>query len=267
MRCEVTNEPDVLIDDEGPIRTVILNRPERMNAFSFAMRVGIEDALIDFHRRDDLRVLVLTGKGRGFCAGADLVDGSDLGPKETIWEKTRDRWWYYRAFEMVEKPTVCALNGAVAGGGMGLMLACDFVVASSAAKIVPAFSRVGISPDNAVGKNLPRRIGYNRALLFLLLGEAVSAERALEWGLVDRVYDPEAFEEGVAALAGALAAVPPVTASLTKRLLREAPSLPTHLATSYEQLLVGLSTASGDGAAAREVLASRLSGRDAPPPR
>jgi len=128
------------------------------------------------------------------------------------------------------------------------MLACDFVVANITAEIVPAFSRVGLSPDNnAVGKNLPRRIGYNRALLFLLLGEAVSAERALEWGLVDRVYDPEAFEEGVAASAGALAAVPPVTASLTKRLLSDAPSLPTHLATSYEQLLVGLSTASGDG--------------------
>lgn len=258
----MADESDVLIDDEGPVRTVILNRPERMNAFSFAMRVGIEDALIDFHRRDDLRVLVLTGNGRGFCSGADLVEGGDQGPKETTWEKTRDRWWYYRAFDMVEKPTICALNGAVAGGGMGLMLACDFVVASSAAKIVPAFSRVGISPDNAVGKNLPRRIGYNRALLFLLLGEAVSAERALEWGLVDRVYEPEAFEEGVAAMAATLAAVPSVTASLTKRLLRDAPSLPTHLVTSYEQLLVGLSSASGEGAAARAALTSRLAGTD-----
>lgn len=250
MAVSADNE-DVLIEDRRGVRTVILNRPERMNAYSFAMRTGIEDALIDFHRNDDLRVLVLTGAGRGFCAGADLVDGGDLGPKDTVREMTRDRWWYYQAFEMVEKPTICALNGSVAGGGLGLMLACDFVVANAAAKIVPGFSRVGISPDNGVGKSLQRRIGYHRALLFLLLGEAMPPERALEWGMVDYVYPPEEFEAGVARLANALAAVPPVTASLTKRLLRDAPSLPIHIETSYEQLLVSLAAASGEGDAAR----------------
>lgn len=249
---------DVLVDDDGPIRTVILNRPERMNAFSFPMRVGVEEALWDFQRNDDLRVLVLTGAGRGFCAGADLLAAADQGPKETVWEKTRDRWWYYRAFEAVEKPTICALNGSVAGGGLGLMLACDFIVANSSAKIVPGFPRVGISPDNGVGKHLPERIGYHKALLFMLRGEAITPQQALEWGMVDEVYDNEEFEDGWRRMAKQIAEVPPVTATLTKRLFRDAPSLPIHIETAYEQLLVGMAHASGEGEAAREAFRARM---------
>jgi len=252
-----TPNTDVLIDDDGPIRTVILNRPERMNAFSFPMRVGVEEALWDFQRNDALRVLVITGSGRGFCAGADLLAGGDQGPKDTVWEKSRDRWWYYRAFEAVEKPTICALNGSVAGGGLGLMLACDFIVMNSAAKIVPAFPRVGISPDNAVGKHLPQRIGYHRALLFMLRGEAIPPQLALEWGLVDEVYDSDEFEVAWRRMAKQLAEVPPVTAALTKRLFRDAPNLPIHVETAYEQALVAMATASGEGDAAREAFRAR----------
>lgn len=240
------------------MRTLTLNRPDRLNALTLSMRAAIADAVTAFDGNDDLRVLVITGAGRGFCSGADLTgqgEAEKVGPKQ--W--ARHRFWWHRPLDETEKPTICALNGVAAGAGLGLALSCDLIVASDAATIAPAFARLGLSPDNGVGQRLVRRTGYGQALKLLLLARTLPAAEAKALGIVDDVIPAAEFADAVSALARGFAAVPTVTAMLTKRLLRDAPQLPRDVELAYEELLLQFAAASPEAAAAREAYTQRRS--------
>ncbi len=247
---------EILVDDAEHVRTVTLNRPERLNALTLNMRREIESAVTEFGQDDNLRVLILTGAGRGFCSGTDLRDGGVV-EKRTIRERTMPRFWWHRAFDEVEKPTICALNGVAAGARLGLALSCDLIIASEDASITPAFSKLGLSPDNGVAQMLQRRVGYSRALRVLLLSSRLSAAEAAAMGLVDEVVPAAVFAESVRRLAQELTKVSPIASVLTKRLLKDAPSLPRHVELAYEELLFDVTSATPEAAAAREAWASR----------
>lgn len=213
-------EPEVLVDDAGAVRFVTLNRPDVLNALTDGMRSAIAATVREFDRLDHLRVLVLTGAGRGFCSGADLSPRDAATPQEP--KRPTPRFWWHLPFEETNKPTICALNGAAAGGGIGLALSCDIIVASSSARLHPAFVGLGLSPDNGVSQKIVTRIGYPQALRFFLAGQPVEAARAFEIGFVDEVVAPDQLQEHVREMAAQFADRPPVSVGLTKRLLKEA---------------------------------------------
>ncbi len=183
------------------------------------MRASIAAAVREFEAEDGLRALVLTGSGRGFCSGADL-SGQAATPQEP--KRPAPRFWWHLPFEETTKPTICAINGAAAGGGIGLALSCDLIIASSTARIHPAFVAIALSPDNGISQKIVQRIGYPRSLSFFLDGKPLTASEALAIGLIDRVAEHDELQATARDLALAYAALPPVSVALTKRLLKQA---------------------------------------------
>lgn len=236
---------EVLVADAGGIRTVTLNRPDVLNAMTDAMREAIAEAVRDFDANDDLRVLVLTGAGRGFCSGADLSGKpAEAGrPK-----RPSPRFFWHLPFEETNKPTICALNGAAAGGGLGLVLSCDLVIASETAKLHPAFVGLGLSPDNGVSQKLVARIGYPRALQFFLAGAPLTAPHAKEIGFVDEVVAPGELMPRAMEVAATFANRPPVAVALTKRLLKEALTHDRSTGLILEEAAIALARQTADAA-------------------
>jgi 2-(1,2-epoxy-1,2-dihydrophenyl)acetyl-CoA isomerase len=186
--------------DSG-IAVLTLNRPDRLNSFTQAMHLEVRDALARVQADKSVRVLLLTGAGRGFCAGQDLNDravepgaqGVDLG--ESV-EK------FYAPLVMTIKnlpmPVICAVNGVAAGAGANLALACDIVLAAKSASFIEAFCKLGLIPDTGGTWHLPRLIGPARATGLAMLGEKLSAEKAEQWGLIWRsVADDELMNEAM----------------------------------------------------------------------
>lgn len=238
-------EPEVLVEDRDGVRVVRLNRPERLNALTTTMRRLIAGAVEEFDRDDALKVLVLTGNGRAFCSGADLsVDGA-FTPRNRRDMKT-PRFWWHLPFEQTDKPTICALNGTVAGGGLGLALSCDLIYAAEGARILPGFIRVGFTPDNGVAQGVLRRMGYPRALRYLLEGEALSGEAAVQAGLIDAVFPADELEPEVMALAARWASGPSVTIELTKRLLKDAATMSRAQLLAHEELILTMARQTED---------------------
>jgi 2-(1,2-epoxy-1,2-dihydrophenyl)acetyl-CoA isomerase len=187
--------------DSG-IAVLTLNRPDRLNSFTQAMHLEVRDALARLQADKSVRVLLLTGAGRGFCAGQDLNDravepgapGVDLG--ESV-EK------FYAPLVMTIKslpmPVICAVNGVAAGAGANLALACDIVLAAKSASFIEAFCKLGLIPDTGGTWHLPRLIGPARAMGLAMLGEKLTAEKAEQWGLIWRsVADDELMNEAMA---------------------------------------------------------------------
>jgi 2-(1,2-epoxy-1,2-dihydrophenyl)acetyl-CoA isomerase len=192
------------------IARLTLNRPERLNSFNEAMHAEVRHAL-GRAATDGSRVLVITGAGRGFCAGQDLGDRqvagdntrADLG--ESIERNYKPLVLALRALPL---PTIAAVNGVAAGAGASLALACDLVVAASSASFIQAFSRLGLVPDSGATWFLPRLVGTARAIGLAMLGERLTASDAADWGLIWRCVDDAGFADCVDGLARALAAAP-----------------------------------------------------------
>jgi 2-(1,2-epoxy-1,2-dihydrophenyl)acetyl-CoA isomerase len=207
---------------DAGIARLTLNRPERLNSFTVAMHDEVRDALSKVTVENGARVLVLTGAGRAFCAGQDLNDravapgsaGVDLG--ESI-EK------YYGPLILTLRnlpmPVIAAVNGVAAGAGANIAIACDIVVAARSASFVQAFCKLGLVPDSGGTWSLPRLIGPARAMGLALTGEKLSAERAVEWGLIWRVVDDDALRPTVDQLAAHFAAAPTRGLARTKHAL------------------------------------------------
>jgi len=207
---------------EAGIARLTLNRPERLNSFTVAMHGEVRDALSRVTAASGARVLVLTGAGRGFCAGQDLNDravnpggaGVDLG--ESI-EK------YYGplilALRSLPMPVIAAVNGVAAGAGANIAIACDIVIAARSASFVQAFCKLGLVPDSGGTWSLPRLIGPARAMGLALTGEKLSAEQAAAWGLIWRVVDDEALRAATDQLAAQFAAAPTRGLARTKQAL------------------------------------------------
>jgi 2-(1,2-epoxy-1,2-dihydrophenyl)acetyl-CoA isomerase len=188
------------------IARLVLNRPEKLNAFNVLMHREVAAALDAVDVDESLRVLLMTGRGRGFCAGQDLSERSVDGAPLDLGETTRT---YYnplvKRLASLRIPTLCAVGGTAAGAGVNLALACDIVVARVSAKFVQAFSSIGLVPDAGGSYWLPRMIGQARALGFTLLGQSLSARQAEIWGLIWKAIDDDRFDEEVEALLTQLA--------------------------------------------------------------
>jgi 2-(1,2-epoxy-1,2-dihydrophenyl)acetyl-CoA isomerase len=218
----MTSYPHLLVDTTADgVRTITLDRPDRLNAVNAALADALPLAIADAGRDDAVRVVVITGAGRGFCAGLDLAEPPAL-PSGTRAERLDDLAWVGRwvvAMVECEKPVIAAVNGAAAGAGFGLALAADIRLVSASAKLTAGYVRRGLSPDAGVSYFLPRLVGLARAADVLLTGRDVDAAEAERMGLVSRVLPAEGFAEAAAGYARQLAAGPPLAHALTKRLL------------------------------------------------
>jgi 2-(1,2-epoxy-1,2-dihydrophenyl)acetyl-CoA isomerase len=216
------NYESILYQSEGGIARITLNRPERLNSFTTSMHAELRDALVQVGADDTLRVLLLTGAGRGFCAGQDLGDravapGSapvDLG--ESIERNYRPLVLSLRSLPL---PVVCAVNGVAAGAGANLALACDLVLATRSASFIQAFCKIGLIPDSGGTYFLPRLVGTARAMGLALLGDRLPAEQAAAWGLIWQCIDDAEFAATVEALLQQLARAPTRGLAAAKRAL------------------------------------------------
>jgi 2-(1,2-epoxy-1,2-dihydrophenyl)acetyl-CoA isomerase len=210
----------ILFTVEGGVARLTFNRPDKLNSFNAQMHAEVHQALGSL-TEGDARVLVLSGTGRGFCAGQDLGErkaslgrsrGPDLG--ESI-EK------YYKplvlTLKSLQMPVVAAVNGVAAGAGANIALACDLVVAARSANFIQSFSKLGLLPDCGGTWTLPRLVGPARALGLTLLGDKLSAEQAAAWGLIWLCVDDEQFALTVSGLAARLAAAPTRALAWTKK--------------------------------------------------
>jgi 2-(1,2-epoxy-1,2-dihydrophenyl)acetyl-CoA isomerase len=203
------------------VRTITLNRPERLNAVNPLLADELPRAIAAAARDDAVRVVVITGAGRGFCAGLDLADRGDAATQSRA-DRLEPYYWvghWVRAITDCEKPVIAAVNGAAAGAGFGLALACDLRLVSASAKCTAGYVRRGLSPDAGVTWFLPRLVGHGRAMDIVLTGRDVLSDEADRIGLATSVFADERFADSVSHYAAMLAAGPPVAFALSKRLL------------------------------------------------
>ncbi|SFE71253.1 enoyl-CoA hydratase/isomerase family protein [Alteribacillus iranensis] len=202
---------------ENKVATIRLNRPEAFNAFTAEMNKEIIDALRYAEKDRDARCIVMTGAGKGFCAGEDL-GGVDENTNHADFLRKR----YHpmvKAIKNTSKPIVAAVNGTAAGAGMSLALAADFRLMSADAKFISAFTNIGLLPDSGFLYMLPRIVGYAKAMEIAVLGKPIHAKDAYEIGLVTEVYEPSEWDEKVKEFVTSLAQIPPKSFSLIKRYL------------------------------------------------
>lgn len=202
--------------DDG-VATLTLDRADKLNSFTEQMHAEIRDALTTVSTESSIRCLLITGNGRGFCAGQDLAD-LDFSKLSEVLEKNYNP--LITLLVNLDKPVVCAVNGVAAGAGANMALACDIVIAARSASFIQAFSKIGLVPDAGGTWTLPRLAGSARAMGLALLGEKLEAERALQWGLIWDVVDDNDLMTHASALAHHLATQPTVALALTKKLLR-----------------------------------------------
>lgn len=205
------NYEHIVYDTDKGVATIRFNRPQCLNSFNERMLEEFSDALAVAHGDEKLRCLLLTGTGRGFCAGQDLNervrDGEVTLPDLSA---SLDKKYnpVVRAIVSLPIPVVCAVNGVAAGAGANIALACDIVVAARSASFIQAFCKIGLIPDAGGTWQLPRLVGRARALGMAMLGDKISAEQAEQWGLIWRVIDDEVFMDEAVSIAGTLAARP-----------------------------------------------------------
>jgi len=201
------------------IARITLNRPDRLNSFTRQMHVELAQAL---DATAAARVIVLTGAGRGFCAGQDLNDRA-VAPGEAVdLGETVDASWnpLIRRLANMPQPVIARVNGVAAGAGANIALACDLVVAAKSAKFIQSFSALGLIPDSGGSWHLPRLVGQARALGLALTGEPLPAEKAADWGLIWKCVDDDTLDAEVDAVAAKLASLPPLGLAAIKSLLR-----------------------------------------------
>ena len=213
------------------VAVLTLNRPETLNSFTVAMHQEVQLAMQDVRINPEVRCLLLTGAGRGFCAGQDLNDRAvkvtdqapDLG--ESV-----DNYYnpLIRAIMGLEKPVICAVNGIAAGAGASIALACDIVIAAKSAAFAFVFCKIGLVPDSGGSWNLPRALGLPRAKGLALLGDKLPAEKAEAWGMIWQAVDSDQLMPEATKLAEHLASQPTKGLATIKKLLNQSFSNPLH---------------------------------------
>ena len=227
---------DAIVEKTDGVVTFTLNRPEKLNALSPALRFGLKRILEDVNDDDDAKVLVLTGAGRGFCAGADMIGQShSSSPAPSRQDIEESRFGWIGRFRSMRKPVIAAVNGVAAGGGFSLALACDVRIASDQARFVSAFMRRAILPDQSSTWLLPHLVGTSRALLMHWLSDEVKAEEALRIGLADKVVPHEELMAHTMEIANRLARGPSITIELTKQAVYHAMGVSLETHAEYEE--------------------------------
>ncbi len=204
------------------VASIALNRPERLNSFNTRMHEELRTALDRIEAGPTIRAVLLTGRGRGFCAGQDLSDRAVRPGEQTpdLGASLEDNYNpLVRRLRALPMPVICAVNGVAAGAGANVALACDIVIAARSAKFIEPFCKLGLVPDSGGTWMLPRLLGRARATALAMLGETVSAEQAAAWGLIWQVVDDEALASTAAELAAQLAKQPTYGFGLLKRAL------------------------------------------------
>jgi 2-(1,2-epoxy-1,2-dihydrophenyl)acetyl-CoA isomerase len=219
------SDPAVLTAVEAGVMTITLNRPEVLNALNPALLDGLGSALAAAKRDPQVRAVILTGAGRGFCAGADLAAPTLREGPDDVEQALRDRYHpIVLALYRLPKPVVAAVNGPAAGAGMSLALACDIVLAAESATFLQAFTRIGLVPDCGSTWLLPRRVGDARARALVMLAERISAEQAQQHGLVWSVHPDAHLTEAALGCARRLAQMPTRALALAKQALDVSPA-------------------------------------------
>ncbi len=230
---------DAIVEKRDGVVTFTLNRPEKLNALSPGLRAGLRRILEDVNDDDDAKVLVITGAGRGFCSGADMVGQSHAdAPPPSRLDIEQSRFGWIGRFRSMRKPVLAAVNGVAAGGGFSLALACDVRIASDQARFVSAFIRRAILPDQCSTWLLPHLVGTSRALLMHWLSDEVKAEEALRIGLADMVVPHDQLMARTMEIAMRLASGPSVTIELTKQAVYHAMGVALETHAEYEENLL-----------------------------
>jgi 2-(1,2-epoxy-1,2-dihydrophenyl)acetyl-CoA isomerase len=235
---------EVLSERDGAVLTITLNRPDVFNAFNAALHAALGEAL-DAAASTEVRAVVITGAGRGFCAGQDLKEfqeapGSIRDRLESTYHPN------IRRIRALEKPVIAAVNGPCAGAGLSLAAACDIRIAADAATFVPGFIGIGLVPDSGGSWFLHRLLGFARAFEWMTSNRRLTAAEAAEWGLVSEVVELDALPARAAELAGFYAGLPTRAIGLTKRLFEHAHDASLEEQLSLEAELQGEATGTND---------------------
>ncbi|HVZ47989.1 MAG TPA: enoyl-CoA hydratase-related protein [Gemmatimonadaceae bacterium] len=231
--------PVLLTDLRDGVLRLTLNRPDVLNSFNAELARALQAALAEAATNGDVRAVLLTGAGRGFCAGQDLAEAlptdgrmPDLGDfVRTTWNPT------ILAIRTLEKPVVCAVNGTAAGAGANLAFACDIVFASSGAAFIQSFAKIGVIPDSGGTFLLPRIVGLQRATALTMLAEKISAEHAREFGLIHKVVPAESLLAEAETCATHLATQPTRALGLIKRGFNHSLGVSLEAQLAYEEAL------------------------------
>jgi 2-(1,2-epoxy-1,2-dihydrophenyl)acetyl-CoA isomerase len=209
----------VLFEIKNAVGTIILNRPEKFNAFDRPMALILQKLLDDCAASNEVRAVYITGNGKAFSAGQDL--GELVGENAPCMEKILSEHYnpIVRKIRNMAKPVVAAVNGVAAGAGANIALCCDIVVAARSAVFIQAFSKIGLIPDSGGTFHLPRLVGLRRASALMMLGDRVPAEEAVSMGMIYKSFPDETFQENAMALAVTLARMPTRALAFTKQAL------------------------------------------------
>jgi 2-(1,2-epoxy-1,2-dihydrophenyl)acetyl-CoA isomerase len=219
---------------ENGIATITLNRPEVYNAFNDGLTFEVQQAFKVIKKDPKVRVVVLTGAGKAFCSGQDLKDASE-NPDRVYSESIHTRYNpMIKLIRTLPKPVICRLNGVAAGAGCSLALACDLILAAESAVLVEAFINIGLVVDSGSSYFLPRAVGYVRAFELSTMGSRVTAQQALEWGMVNAVAPLEQLDELVARYTNYYAGAPTKVIGLIKRMLNKSQAASLEEMLEYE---------------------------------
>jgi 2-(1,2-epoxy-1,2-dihydrophenyl)acetyl-CoA isomerase len=236
----------ILYAAEAGVATITLNRPEVMNACNETLLKDLLAALKQAEQAEDVRVVVLTGAGRAFCAGADLA-GHDPRNLGDVTHVVRERWNpLVVQMQTMRKPILAAVNGVAAGAGFAFALAADLRVASEHAKFSMAFCKIGLAPDSGASYFLPRLVGIGKAMELALTGEVIDATEAARLGVVSQVVPADRFEAAVREFAQRLAAGPTYALGLTKRAIYQGAESDLLKALETEAQYQGMAAKSSD---------------------
>jgi 2-(1,2-epoxy-1,2-dihydrophenyl)acetyl-CoA isomerase len=213
----------ISVTHENQVTEICLNRPEKLNSFNVVMHEELRDALDSILEAGDTRAVILTGAGRGFCAGQDLSDravNSDTDKAPNLGDSVEKNYNpLIRRLTTYPMPVICAVNGVAAGAGASITMACDFVIAARSASFILSFAKIGLVPDSGSSWHLARAIGLPRAKALAMLGNKLTAEQAEQWGLIYQVVDDELLMDSSRELAAYLATQPTTALANIKSLL------------------------------------------------
>jgi 2-(1,2-epoxy-1,2-dihydrophenyl)acetyl-CoA isomerase len=211
----------VKITDQGHVRTITLNRPDKKNALSNTLAWGVVEAVDAAARDDNIWVVAITGSGDAFCAGLDLAGGERYHPLTAQSAQLDDISWVGHFLLSIrkrcDKPVVGGINGVAVGAGLGLAMATDVRLVAQSARLMAGYTRIGGSPDAGLTITLPQAMGYEKAMRFMMENRTLNGAEAVEWGMAGEVVDDDKFEARLAEYCQALCAWSPITLRLLKR--------------------------------------------------
>jgi enoyl-CoA hydratase/carnithine racemase len=253
----------VTTHDEGRVRYIVFNRPDKMNALNMDLAWGYLAALNEAAKDDDVWVIGVTGSGRAFCAGLDLTGSNDSNPdpQPALTRQLDDLGWVSRLLldaRACDKPIVAGINGVAVGAGLSLAMGADIRIIKRGARLMAGYPRIGGSPDGGLSYTLPQAMNYEQGLRFLLENRTVEGDEAVRLGLAGEVVDDDRFEERFKEYCQSLTKLSPITARLSKRVVKRATAtVDLEGQLRYELVNIRMAFGSEDGKEARQAFLER----------